>query len=251
VKVAAALALVAALEVTAHADPPPSDTPGFSYLYDGGAVPLFWLPALGGWALGQVHPRSTPLGFSSADGGASKSSWEIPQWSVDAAGAGVAAAFVLAGDGSRWYHAKGMVESLATSALVVSALKPLFGRHRPDWTATDKDQAESESFPSGHTTAAFAIATYSALYLHDHVEGNHTLEYIGIFAAAGLVGTERVVHHRHFVSDVAAGAVLGAATSYFIYRYQDSRFAGARAHDLALQPTSDAHSHTLSLTGTF
>ena len=45
----------------------------------------------------------------------------------------------------------------------------------------------------------------------------------GMFGAAVLVDTERVYHDRHYVSDVAAGSLLGAASSYLIYRYQDAR----------------------------
>jgi membrane-associated phospholipid phosphatase len=221
-----------------------------SYLFDGGAVPLLWLPLLTGYAIDySVPPRSSPLLFASHAGGATPSSWEVPGWSVSVAGVGVAALYVVASDEpSRWYHAKGLAEAIATSSLVVAVVKPIVGRHRPDWSLADTDPTKAESFPSGHTTTAFAIATYSALYLHDHVSGNHVLAYTGILTGALLVAGERVHHHRHFVSDVVTGSLLGATTSYLIYRYQDARASGERTHD-ATGPALD--SRAISIAGTF
>ena len=252
-----ALAIVTALAGRARADD--HDGPDTSYLYDGGAIPLFWIPLAGGYLLdNEVSPRSTPLGFDSHEGGATPASWEVPPWTLTAAGAGVAGLIGFSSsDPSRWYHAKGLVEALATSSFAVSLAKPIFGRHRPDWTPTTTDPVESESFPSGHATNAFVIATYSALYLHGHVwadeplTASHALTYTAIFAGALLVDAERVYHNRHFVSDVAAGSLLGTATSAFIYRYQDARASGQRAHDWSVAPSVDAHAPTLSIMGTF
>jgi membrane-associated phospholipid phosphatase len=249
--------MVAALAGRAHADDG-HDSPDSSYLYDGGMVPLFWIPLAGGYLLDtDVAPRSTPLWFDPHAGRAPVASWEIPSWGMTALGAAVAGSYVLGDDSARWYHAKGLAEAMATSALVVSAVKPVFGRHRPDWTAATAGSDESESFPSGHATKAFSIATYSALYLHGHVwrdeplTATHALAYAGIFAGALAVDAERVDHDRHFVSDVVAGSLLGAATSTLIYRYQDARASGHRTHDWAFAPSLDARASTLSIVGTF
>lgn len=213
--------LVVALAVLAASHEVRADP---SYLYDGGAVPLFWLPLAGDLVLeNAVRPRSSPLLFDAHDGGAAPASWEVAHWSIDLVGAGVAAAYVAGNDRSRWYHAKGLAESMATASLADAVLKPVFGRHRPDWSPANTDPDESESFPSGHATEAFVIATYTALYLHGHGSGDHALAYAGLFGAAGLVGAERVYHHRHHVSDVIVGSLIGAMTSFAIYRYQDAR----------------------------
>jgi hypothetical protein len=248
-RTALSLALVAALAANAHAE----GEPDISYLYDGGAVPLFWIPLAAGTAIdAKVAPRATPLFFDPHEGGATPSAWEVPGWTMTVAGAAVAGFYVVGSDdASRWYHAKGLVEAMATSSLVVSIIKPTFGRHRPDWSAFSSDSTKDESFPSGHATKAFAIATYSALYLHDHVPGDHVLAYAGIFTGALLIDGERVYHHRHFVSDVATGSLLGAATSYLIYRYQDARASGHRTHDWAIGPSLGARASTLSITGAF
>jgi membrane-associated phospholipid phosphatase len=235
------------------------DAPDLSYLYDGGAIPLFWIPLVGGVLVSaDVAPRSTPLLFDPHDGGAPPASWEIPGWSLALTGAGVAAVIGFAShDSARWYHVKGIAEALATSALVVAVAKPIFGRHRPDWTSTTTDPDESQSFPSGHATAAFSIATYSALYLHGHVwadeptTATHALAYVGLFAGALFVDDERIYHDRHYVSDVVAGSLLGSVTSVVIYRYQEARASGAQSHDWAIAPSVAAHSPAVSIMGSF
>jgi undecaprenyl-diphosphatase len=63
--------------------------------------------------------------------------------------------------------------------------------------------AELDSFPSGHTTVAFALA--SVLGWH-----NRTLGIIG-YALAALVGISRLYLGVHYPSDVLAGAILGTA----------------------------------------
>jgi undecaprenyl-diphosphatase len=59
------------------------------------------------------------------------------------------------------------------------------------------------SFPSGHATTAFALATLLSLW-YPRWTG-------GFLAAAALVGWSRAVLGSHFPSDVLAGAVLGCA----------------------------------------
>ena len=236
--IALALAL---LGTRAYAD----DRPNGSYVYDGGAVPLFWAPLVGGAILDtEIPARTTPLWFDAHDGGATPSTWEVPSWTLGVAGVGVAGAYVAAShDPMRWNHAKGLAEALATSSFIDSTLKPAFGRHRPDWSLAGTDPEKDDSFPSGHATRAFAIATYTALYLHDHVAGEHTIAYAGIFSGALLVDAERVAHNRHHLSDVAAGSLIGAVTSLLIYRYQDARTSGL--------PSPRARASTLSFSGTF
>jgi membrane-associated phospholipid phosphatase len=247
----------AAGTASADSSTPASPTTDPTWLVDGGAVPLFWVP-LGAIITidAAVKPRSTPLFFDPNAGGAAPASWQIPDWTLYVAGAGTAAAFALGHDSARWYHVKGLAESMATSGLVFTVMKDVFGRHRPDWTATSTDPTKDQSFPSGHATEAFAIATYAALYLHDHVFDGHLtlgsgLAYGGIFAAASLVDFERVYHHRHYVSDVVVGSLIGAATSIVMYRYQEHRAHGDQVRSLALAPTLDGRSSVLSYGGAF
>jgi membrane-associated phospholipid phosphatase len=66
------------------------------------------------------------------------------------------------------------------------------------------------SFPSGHTIAAFAVATAYA----DRYPNPRWRRWL-IYGLAGLVGFSRVSLHAHYVSDVFAGAALGYAITHY------------------------------------
>ena len=95
-------------------------------------------------------------------------------------------------------HALRALDALGTSVLLSEGLKNLVHEKRPDSNAHD-------SFPSGHATAAFSVATIEA-GLHPH---QAPLWYLG----AALISYSRVRLHRHTVGDVAAGAALGFGTA--------------------------------------
>jgi hypothetical protein len=221
-------------------DPAPIGAEGktgldLSYLVDGGAVPFFWGALAGRLALDKwAKPRDTPLFFSDTEGGAEKSSWEVPGYAVTGLGVGLGLGMVLSGDDSRMYHVKGMAESLMTGCLVTGAIKTVVGRRRPDWSADIDSDSSRRSFPSGHSTQAFAIATYAILYLRGHVfdtrRGDSVLPwwelaaYTGIGLGAAAVAGERVLHNRHNLSDVAIGGLLGTVSSSLFYYYQEGRY---------------------------
>lgn len=258
--IAAALPLMMLGKVARAQSSPGGAAPAPDF-YDRGAVALFWLPALGSLALDRwAEPRSTPLYFDRNDGGAPRASWEIPAWSMQIAAAGLGVAMAAGNDDSRWYHVKGLAQAMATSSLVVSALKPLVGRHRPDWAADSTDRTRNASFPSGHTTNAFAVATYAALYLHGRVFDRDTSPWLegaalgGLVLGATLVGGERVYHERHHVSDVMVGALIGTASSYAMFRWQDDRFAhraNGEGNGLHLAPGVSQRAATLGVSGAF
>jgi membrane-associated phospholipid phosphatase len=217
-----------------------------SYAWDGGAIPFFWGALAARLAIDHyLQPPETPRLFDAEEGGKAVASWELPGWGVTAAGAAAGLAMVLSGDSSRSYHVKGLAESLATGCLVTAALKVTFGRHRPDYPNGTEFGGESRSFPSGHATQAFAIATYAALFLHGHVFGGgfgwrEALADGAIFGAAALLAGERVYHHRHHLEDVAVGALLGSASSVGFYLYQEHRFKHrdqAEARRVMVTPT--------------
>ncbi|KKR38067.1 MAG: bacitracin transport permease BCRC [Candidatus Woesebacteria bacterium GW2011_GWA1_40_45] len=62
------------------------------------------------------------------------------------------------------------------------------------------------SFPSGHTSAAFALAV--TIWLHDRKIG---WAYI---IAAIMVGIARVLANVHYPVDILAGAILGMLTAF-------------------------------------
>jgi membrane-associated phospholipid phosphatase len=92
-------------------------------------------------------------------------------------------------------------------------LKPTFGRERPfesDGETRFHFFSSHDSFPSGHATEAFSIASVVAMRSKGWVLP--TVAY----TAATLVCFDRVNDHVHFASDVVAGAVLGTAVGRFI-----------------------------------
>jgi membrane-associated phospholipid phosphatase len=241
--------------VSAGEERPASDNPGISYLWDGGAIPFFWGAIAARMTIDRMaSPREDPLLFSTSEGGATQASWEIPGWGVTALGGVAIAGMVGSGDRSRWYHAKGLAESLATGVVVTGGLKVLFGRRRPSYVEGDSD-GERRSFPSGHSTQAFAIASYSLLFLNGHVfdrdrtSAIEVVTYAGVgMLAVGLAG-ERVIHNRHHLTDVMCGGLLGITSSTLFYAYQERRYRrrSVRSTELSLAPHATTDSLGLRL----
>ena len=77
-------------------------------------------------------------------------------------------------------------------------LKRYFGRSRPENSIV---KTSSNSFPSGHTTAAFASA---AILGSRYKEGKNLL-----YSVAALTGLSRLYLGAHYLSDIIAGAVIG------------------------------------------
>lgn len=65
----------------------------------------------------------------------------------------------------------------------------------------------SKSFPSGHTTSAFALFLTLALFTK-----NRTLQWL-CFVSACFAGLTRVYLAQHFFEDIVAGAYLGTLTA--------------------------------------
>jgi membrane-associated phospholipid phosphatase len=105
--------------------------------------------------------------------------------------------------------------ALAVAAGVSNGVKLVTGRSRPDNPGLDGDSDDfglfsgRTSWPSGHTAMAFAFATALGDEIHEPVAR------YGLLAAATAVGWSRINDNRHWLSDVAAGAVLGIASAKF------------------------------------
>jgi len=127
-------------------------------------------------------------------------------------------------DGRR--EAGAMLEAAALSSAAGLALKELTRRERPYTTADSSAWSEDgDSFPSLHTTAAFAIGTVLA------ESGNDKHRWLRRTLGYGLaVGTAyaRMDHDAHWLSDTVAGAGLGIATARFVMKQRDSDAARGR-----------------------
>jgi membrane-associated phospholipid phosphatase len=108
---------------------------------------------------------------------------------------GVFATGRLVGDSGFRAASYDIAEALILSEAYTEALKRSVLRTRPDGS-------DRFSFPSGHTSAAFAWAT---------VADEHFGAKVGIpsYLLASAIGASRVVKDKHYLSDVLAGATLG------------------------------------------
>jgi membrane-associated phospholipid phosphatase len=101
--------------------------------------------------------------------------------------------------------------SYAISSIATFALKNTIRRERPFVRHKDiikLSNGGGMSFPSGHTSAAFSIATSIAL------DNRQWYIRTPVFVWASLAGYSRVHLGVHYPSDVLAGAVVGAGSPY-------------------------------------
>ena len=124
-----------------------------------------------------------------------------------------------------WHGTEAVLLGGATAWL----LKGLTGRARPfvtgDTTAHDFKfgggfgNADRQSFPSGHTTAAFAAAAAVTSEAERGWPGHFWLVAPAMFGGASLVGLSRMYHDKHWASDVALGAAIGTFSGLKVVRY--------------------------------
>ncbi len=76
--------------------------------------------------------------------------------------------------------------------------------HGPFYHFLKSDNNFYESFPSGHTTVAFAAATVFAMEYKET-----PIVPIIAYSAATAIGLSRIVQNQHWISDVMVGAALG------------------------------------------
>jgi PAP2 superfamily len=113
-------------------------------------------------------------------------------------------------------------EALLDSELLTTVMKDASRRVQPVGIAPNGNFANTwfsqngtwwrgiGSFPSGHTIAAFSIATVFAERYRNH----RWVPYVA-YGAAALIGFSRVTLSAHFPSDVFLGAALGYSISKF------------------------------------
>jgi membrane-associated phospholipid phosphatase len=107
-----------------------------------------------------------------------------------------------------------ILASIAVNGVVTVAMKYTINRDRPFVTYPDiykKSGAGSPSFPSGHTSSAFAAATSLTLA--------YPKWYIIVpsFSWAATVAYSRMDLGVHYPSDVLAGALVGAGSAWLTY----------------------------------
>jgi membrane-associated phospholipid phosphatase len=111
----------------------------------------------------------------------------------------------------------GLASSVIAAGVISPILKATVGRRRPSQTeSTFSRDGGGVSFPSGHTTQAFAVASVIAAHYQSFwVQA-------AAYGVAGLVGLSRMEQGAHYASDVLAGALIGVAVGNAVVRFNDS-----------------------------
>ncbi|MBY0479512.1 MAG: phosphatase PAP2 family protein [Chitinophagaceae bacterium] len=120
-----------------------------------------------------------------------------------------------------------MLISFVLSGLLAQGIKRVKKDPRPGLYFQKKEMVHNidgellkgrNSFPSGHTTTAFAMFS-----LLSFATRNKAVQFL-YFAAACTVGYSRIYLGQHFTEDVLAGAALGVLTSLvllWVFRNKD------------------------------
>lgn len=118
------------------------------------------------------------------------------------------------------------LQSLATAGLLTAGLKFVVGRARPHaWEGSQSfrvfsGSSRQTSFPSGHSAAAFAVATSIA------DESDKLSVDILCYGLATMVALSRVHQEKHWASDAFVGSAIGYFVAKKIASLHRSREAG-------------------------
>jgi membrane-associated phospholipid phosphatase len=121
-------------------------------------------------------------------------------------------------------------EAIAVASSLSGILKGFAGRARPfvtpdapwhwnflhGWT-----DARYFSMPSGHTTATIAFAAAISVASARWAPPARVAMILGAFSSALLVAFARIYTNQHWLSDVIAGALLGATTGFVLVRWHE------------------------------
>lgn len=160
-------------------------------------------------------------------GGNDRSVREIEKFGAEYS-LGVLGGFYIAGavmddDKATSVAQDGLAASIIASGIVTPALKFAAGRSRPNQNqgyTNFHPFSGSASFPSGHTTQAFAVASVvSAHYDETWVKCTS-------YTVASLVGLARTYHDAHFASDVVAGALIGTLVGQSVVAHNKALRSG-------------------------
>ena len=141
-------------------------------------------------------------------------------------------------------------EALVNGVIVEAALKGITQRARPlDGVERSEFFDGGNSFPSGHSTQAWAVATVIA---HEY-RGRRAVQ-IAAYGAATAVSVARFTGQKHYLSDVVAGSALGFAIGRYVYT---THHRGSSTDSELWRPmitpqfNRAAHAYGLSLTWSF
>jgi membrane-associated phospholipid phosphatase len=132
-----------------------------------------------------------------------------------------------------------MLDAAVVNFGYTELIKVAVGRERPN-------REDDKSFPSGHTSNAFALAA---------VAERHYGWKVGVpsYLLAGLVGASRLEQDKHYLSDVVAGAALGFIVGRTVVRVNGRPTEGEprRGAALSVAPIVARHARGVQLSVAF
>jgi membrane-associated phospholipid phosphatase len=120
----------------------------------------------------------------------------------------------------RWSQATQVMVAVLLSALVAQILKNLFSMPRPKqffapgqyhYFIDGVTGLGFASFPSGHTTSVFALATLLAIFT------KNPKAKIAFLLSGIAVGYSRIYLGQHFLGDVLTGSCIGTFTAVLVH----------------------------------
>ncbi len=122
-------------------------------------------------------------------------------------------------------------EAILVAVAATNVLKKLTGRARPYVSGDPHDFKfggggqpghDRSSFPSGHTSSAFAFAAAVASESRTKWPNQWWSAWlipVGVYSGATVVGISRMYHNVHWASDVALGAAIGTFSGIKVVQY--------------------------------
>lgn len=113
--------------------------------------------------------------------------------------------------------------AIIVSTVVTRVIKPVVGRARPYVNTGNGTfrmftlQDDYNSFPSGHTVAAFSLSAVLAARI------DHPLATIGLYGLACLTALSRVYTDEHWFSDVVFGGIFASAVGRSLVVWYEGR----------------------------
>ena len=140
----------------------------------------------------------------------------------------VAVLLIAALDVARRREIKFVVSATILAGLVATVMKVLVHRNRPFCASVETSERtlsdavfnnSMQSFPSGHTATAFALAVLLAAI---YPRGTKLF-----YAFAILTGLQRIVSQNHYPSDVFAGAIIGLVSAWAVLYFRSRSTKGS------------------------
>ena len=206
---------------------------------------LFLRAAIVGASAGSLF-LDRPVGQELSDtppGDLYRFSDQVRKYSGGLADFGVAGAFYLTGklSGNERARTTGLlgIRAVTDAYFVVEVLKTVTRRPRPTLTGgiLRNHNADGEfftggrSFPSGHSTQAWALATVVA-----HQYSNKRWVPPTAYGLAGFVAVARVTNREHFPTDIFVGSLMGYLIGRQVFRSNQKRL-GRKGGNWQLGPS--------------